>query len=37
MVNAAHASDSTEKAEREIGILNVGANQVTDWIKKYYK
>lgn len=37
MVNAAHASDSTENAEREIGILNVGANQVTDWIKKYYK
>lgn len=36
MVNAAHASDSPENAEREIGILDVGADQVSPWIKKYY-
>ena len=37
MVNAAHASDSPENSEREIGILNVGADQVNHWIAKYYK
>ncbi len=37
MVNAAHASDSPENAEREIGILDVGSDQVNHWIGKYYK
>ncbi len=36
MVNAAHASDSPENAEREIGILNVSSNNIDMWIKKYY-
>ncbi len=37
MVNAAHASDSPANAEREIGILNVGSDQVNHWVAKYYK
>lgn len=37
MVNAAHASDSVENAEREIGIIKVDEDLVTPWVRKYYK
>ncbi len=36
MVNAAHASDSVENAEREIGIIQVDEDLVTPWVRKYY-
>ena len=36
MVNAAHASDSVENAEREIGIIKVDEDLVTPWVRKYY-
>ncbi len=36
MVNAAHASDSVENAEREIGIIKVDEDLVTPWVHKYY-
>lgn len=36
MVNAAHASDSVENAEREIGIIKVEENLITPWVRKYY-
>ena len=37
MVNAAHASDSAENADREISILDVGKDNINCWIEKYYK
>lgn len=36
MINAAHASDSVENAEREIGIIKVDEDLITPWIHKYY-
>jgi len=36
MVNAAHASDSVENAEREIGIIKMEENHITPWVRKYY-
>ncbi len=36
MVNAAHASDSVENAEREIGIIKVDEDLITPWVRKYY-
>ncbi|MFH1970032.1 MAG: nucleoside-diphosphate kinase, partial [Verrucomicrobiota bacterium] len=36
MVNAAHASDSVENAEREIGIIKVEEDLITPWVRKYY-
>ena len=36
MVNAAHASDSVENAEREIGIVKVEEDLITPWVRKYY-
>lgn len=36
MVNAAHASDSVESAEREISIVNVEEDLITPWVRKYY-
>ncbi|MEI6892726.1 MAG: nucleoside-diphosphate kinase [Pontiella sp.] len=36
MVNAAHASDSAENAQREIGILKVGEDTITRWYNAYY-
>lgn len=36
MVNAAHASDSPENAEREMGIINMEEDTVRPWIEKYY-
>ncbi|MDD5678494.1 MAG: nucleoside-diphosphate kinase [Kiritimatiellae bacterium] len=36
MVNAAHASDSVENAEREIGIVKVDEDLITPWVRKYY-
>ena len=36
MVNAAHASDSVESAEREIAIIKVEEDLVSPWIRKYY-
>ncbi|MFA5043207.1 MAG: nucleoside-diphosphate kinase [Kiritimatiellia bacterium] len=36
MVNAAHASDSVENAEREIGIVKVDEDRITPWVRKYY-
>lgn len=36
MVNAAHASDSPESAEREMGILNVGRDKIRAWYQKHY-
>jgi nucleoside diphosphate kinase len=37
MVNAAHASDSTENAERETRIINVTENTLGRWVSKYYE
>ncbi len=37
MVNAAHASDSPENAQREIGILKVADDTITRWYEQYYK
>lgn len=36
MVNAAHASDSVENAEREIAIIKIEEDLVTPLINKYY-
>ncbi|MBN1270353.1 MAG: nucleoside-diphosphate kinase [Kiritimatiellae bacterium] len=36
MVNAAHASDSPESAERELKIINVAEDGITPWVRKYY-
>ncbi|MFH1477090.1 MAG: nucleoside-diphosphate kinase [Verrucomicrobiota bacterium] len=36
MINAAHASDSLENAEREIGIIKVDEDLITPWVRKYY-
>lgn len=37
MVNAAHASDSPENAQREIGILKVADDTILRWFNAYYK
>ena len=36
MVNAAHASDSTENAQREMGIVNVGQNNFRQIVEQFY-
>ncbi len=36
MVNAAHASDSPENAQREIGILKVRDDTIQRWYDRYY-
>jgi nucleoside diphosphate kinase len=36
MVNAAHASDSPENAQREMKIVNVGENQLRRVVETYY-
>jgi len=36
MINAAHASDSPENAEREMGIVNVGENNFRQVIEEFY-
>lgn len=36
MVNAAHASDSTENAKREMDIIRVGEDNLSPWIRQYY-
>jgi hypothetical protein len=36
MVNAAHASDSAENAQREMGIVNVGENNFRSIIEEAY-
>lgn len=36
MVNAAHASDSVENAEREMRIIKVEEDTLAKWIDKYY-
>lgn len=36
MVNAAHASDSEESAQRELGIVKVGANNFRQVIEEFY-
>lgn len=36
MVNAAHASDSTENALREMRILGMEKESIREWVKKYY-
>jgi len=36
MVNAAHASDSPENAEREMAIVKPARNLVKPWVDKYY-
>ncbi len=36
MVNAAHASDSTENARREMRITQVGADTIRPWVESYY-
>lgn len=36
MVNAAHASDSPENAQREIGILKVADDTINRWYSEYY-
>lgn len=36
MVNAAHASDSAENAQREIGIVNVGENNFKQVVEEFY-
>jgi nucleoside diphosphate kinase len=36
MVNAAHASDSPENAEREFGIVNVGENNFKKVVEEFY-
>jgi nucleoside diphosphate kinase len=37
MVNAAHASDSPENAQREIGIVKVEADTIKRWYDQYFK
>jgi len=36
MVNAAHASDSAENAQREMGIVNVGENNFRQIVEQFY-
>lgn len=36
MVNAAHASDSPENAQREMEIINVAEDTLSKWVKQYY-
>ena len=36
MVNAAHASDSEENAQRELGIVNVGENNFRQVVEEFY-
>ena len=36
MVNAAHASDSSENAQREMGIVNVGENNFRQVVEEFY-
>jgi hypothetical protein len=36
MVNAAHASDSAENAQREIGIIDPGANDFRQVVEEAY-
>lgn len=36
MINAAHASDSTANAEREIGILRLDEETIGPWVAKHY-
>ena len=36
MVNAAHASDSEENARREIGIINMGRNNLRAVVQEFY-
>ena len=36
MVNAAHASDSAENAQREMGIVNVGENTFRQIVESFY-
>ena len=36
MVNAAHASDSEENAQREMGIVNVGENTFRQVVEDFY-
>jgi nucleoside diphosphate kinase len=36
MVNAAHASDSEESAQREFGIVNVGENNFKQVVEEFY-
>ena len=36
MVNAAHASDSPENAKREMKIVKVDQDTISEWAKKYY-
>jgi nucleoside diphosphate kinase len=37
MVNAAHASDSTDNAERELGIVKIDQNPFQSLIQNFYK
>ncbi|MDA0578260.1 MAG: nucleoside-diphosphate kinase [Verrucomicrobia bacterium] len=36
MVNAAHASDSPENAQREMGIIKIDEDTLGNWVTKYY-
>ncbi len=36
MINAAHASDSPESAEREMGIIKVEEDLMAPWVRQYY-
>lgn len=36
MINAAHASDSTDSVKREMGILKPEEDCILPWCKKYY-
>lgn len=36
-MNAAHASDSHESAQREMDIIKVEEDTITRWIKRYYR
>ena len=36
MINAAHASDSTESSKREMGIIRMEEDTICKWVKKYY-
>ena len=36
MANAAHASDSPESVERELGIIDMQSDTVRPWVEQYY-
>jgi nucleoside diphosphate kinase len=36
MVNAAHASDSPENAQRELDIIDIRKESIREWVEKYY-